>query len=168
MVIRRIHKQDHDALWRVIEPTLRAGETWALPRDWSRDEALGYWLAPTRDAWIADRGSPGDPDVVGAYYLQPAQLGPGAHVANAGYMVRTDAWGGGVAGEMCDHSLSRARALGFRAMQFNLVVSTNTRAIALWERKGFVVIGRSPASFMHAELGAVDALIMHRTLDPER
>jgi len=166
--IRPAHPRDHDALWRIIEPTIRAGETWALPRDWTREQALGYWLAPTHEAWDADRGADGGADVVGAYFLRPAQLGPGAHVGNAGYMVRPDAWGAGVAGAMCDHSLARARERGFSAVQFNFVVSSNTRAIALWERKGFRIIGRSPGAYMHATLGPVDAVMMHRELVADR
>jgi len=166
---RRMHLRlsddlDHDALWPIIEPTARAGETWAIPRDWTRDDALRYWRAPAHEAWVADRGAHGARDVVGTYFLRPAQLGPGSHVANAGYMVRPDAWGGGVAGAMCDHSIARARERGFSALQFNFVVSTNARAIALWERKGFCIIGRSPGAYMHATLGAVDAVMMHRTL----
>lgn len=164
MHLRLADDRDHDALWRVLEPTIRAGETWALPRDWRQDEALGYWLARGHEVWVADQGEGGARDVVGTFFLRTAQLGPGAHVANAGYMVRPDAWGKGVAGAMCDHSIARARERGFAAIQFNFVVSTNARAIALWERKGFRIIGRSPGAYMHAALGAVDAVMMHRAL----
>ena len=164
MHLRLSDELDHDALWAIIEPIARAGETWAIPRDWTRDEALRFWRAPGHEAWVADRGGNGARDVVGTYFLRPAQLGPGSHVANAGYMVRRDAWGSGVAGAMCDHSVARARERGFAAIQFNFVVSTNDRAIALWERKGFRIIGRSPGAYMHATLGAVDAVMMHRSL----
>jgi len=160
--LRRAEESDRDAIWRVLEPTIRAGETWALPREWSREEALAYWLAPAHEVWVAERGA--GHGVVGTSFIRPAQLGPGSHVANAGYMVRPDAWGGGVAGAMCDHSLDRARARGFVAMQFNFVVSTNARAVALWERKGFRIVGRSPGAYRHATLGAVDAVVMHRVL----
>jgi GNAT superfamily N-acetyltransferase len=168
MHFRLADDHDDDALWRIIEPTVRAGETWALPRDWTREAALAYWRAPSLETWVADRGTPdGTPDardVVGTYFLRPAQLGPGSHLGNGGYMVRPDAWGKGVAGAMCDHSIQRARERGFVAIQFNFVVSTNARAVALWERKGFRVIGRSPGAYMHATLGAVDSLMMHRTV----
>jgi len=162
--LRLADEQDHDALWIVLEPTIRAGETWALPCGWTRAEALGYWFAGPHEVWVADRGEGMARDVVGTYFLRPAQLGPGSHVANAGYMVRPDAWGCGVAGAMCDHSLARARERGFAAMQFNFVVSTNARAIALWERKGFRIVGRSPRAYRHATLGEVDAVMMHRAL----
>jgi GNAT superfamily N-acetyltransferase len=168
MHFRLADDRDDDALWHIIEPTVRAGETWALPRDWTREAALAYWRAPSLETWVADRGTPdGTPDardVVGTYFLRPAQLGPGSHIGNGGYMVRPDAWGKGVAGAMCDHSIQRARERGFVAIQFNFVVSTNTRAVALWERKGFRVIGRSPGAYMHATLGAVDSLMMHQAV----
>lgn len=164
MHIRPATDHDRDAIWRILEPTIRAGETWALPRAWSRDEALGYWFAPAHEVSVAERGDGSERELVGTYFLRPAQLGPGGHVANAGYMVRADAWGGGVAGAMCDHSLARAKERGFAAMQFNFVVSTNARAIALWERKGFRIIGRSPGAYLHATLGAVDAVMLHRAL----
>ena len=170
--LRLANDMDREAIWRILEPTIRAGETWALPRDWTRDDALTYWFAAGHEVWLCERGGidgngriEGDArDVVGTYFLRTAQLGPGAHVANAGYMVDPSAWGIGVASNMCDHSLDRARALGFTAMQFNFVVSTNARAIALWERKGFRIIGRSPLAYQHATLGAVDAVMMHRAL----
>lgn len=161
MRIRLATPEDGDALWRIIEPTVRAGATWALPRDWTRDAALAYWLAPTLEPWVAER----EGEVVGTYFLRPAQLGPGGHVANAGYMVLPSAWGGGVASAMCLHSLARARERGFRAMQFNFVVSTNDRAVELWKRLGFATIGRSPGAFEHPTLGFVDALMMHRAID---
>ena len=162
--LRPANDMDRDAIWRILEPTIRAGETWALPRDWTRDDALTYWFAAGHEVWVCERGDGDARDVVGTYVLRAAQLGPGAHVANAGYMVLPDAWGCGVASAMCDHSLIRAAALGFTALQFNFVVSTNARAVALWERKGFRIIGRSPLAYQHATLGAVDAVMMHRAL----
>jgi GNAT superfamily N-acetyltransferase len=100
----------------------------------------------------------------GTYILKPNQPGLGSHVANAGYMVAPAFRGRGLAGVMCRHSLELARTLGFLAMQFNFVVSTNATAIALWERHGFVTVGRLPKAFRHATLGEVDALVMHRFL----
>ncbi len=158
--IRPAEARDRDAVWSIVEPTIRAGETWALPVDWTREEALAYWFAPGHEVWVAnDAGK-----VVGTYFLRPAFLGPGGHVGNAGYMVDPGAWGKGVASAMCRHSIERAPACGFRAIQFNCVVSSNTRAVELWQRMGFAIIGRSPGSYRHARLGEVDVLIMHRTV----
>ncbi|MBL9148152.1 MAG: GNAT family N-acetyltransferase [Phycisphaerae bacterium] len=160
MTIRRADARDADLLWRILEPTIRAGETWALPRDWSKADALAYWNAPAHEVHVAEIGG----EVRGTYFLRPAQLGPGDHVGNAGYMVRPDSWGLGLASAMCRHSIRRAAERGFRAVQFNFVVSTNVRAVELWQRLGFAIIGRSPGAYRHPTLGAVDALMMHRPI----
>jgi ribosomal protein S18 acetylase RimI-like enzyme len=160
MQIRPATPADDDAIWRIIGPVIRAGETYALPAEWSRDEALRYWRAPDHAVFVAED----DGAVLGTYYLQANQRGGGAHVANCGYVTAAEATGRGVARAMCLHSLDVARARGFRAMQFNLVVSTNERAIRLWERCGFAVVGRLPGAFRHPRLGFVDALVMYRTL----
>ncbi len=153
----RVHRA---AIWRILEPVLRAGETYALPRYWSRREALRFWFAPHHSVFVAVV----DGSVLGTYYFQANQLGGGSHVANCGYVTEPCATGRGVARAMCAHSLEVAGHRGFRAMQFNCVVSTNTRAIALWQGLGFSVTGVLPQAFEHPRLGFVDALVMFRTL----
>lgn len=160
MIIRPAAARDADAIWAIIEPVLRAGETYALPRDWTRGEALAHWLAADRDVFLAAAGG----EVLGTYYLHPNQLGGGAHVANCGYITDVRATGRGVARAMCVHSLELARRRGFRAMQFNFVVGTNDRAVALWKSFGFEIVGVLPEAFAHPRLGFVDALIMYRKL----
>lgn len=160
MLIRPAAPADHDALWRILEPVIRAGETYALPRDMSREEALAYWTGPDRQTFVAEI----EDAVVGTYYLRANQSGGGAHVGNCGYMVGADQAGRGVGGALCDHSLAQARAEGFRALQFNFVVSTNEGAVRLWQAKGFDIVGRLPAAFDHPRLGYVDALTMFRAL----
>jgi ribosomal protein S18 acetylase RimI-like enzyme len=160
MIVRPATPDDRDALWRIIEPVLLAGETYALPRDWERAEALEYWMAPAHEVFVAEL----DGAVVGTYFIQANQLGGGAHVANCGYMTDVHATGRGVARAMCAHSLEHARARGFTAMQFNFVVGTNERAIRLWQSFGFAIVGRIPGAFRHPTHGLVDALVMHRTL----
>ena len=143
-----------------MEPIIRAGETYTLPRDMDKESALAYWLSPEREVFVAeDQG-----ETVGTYCLQTNQKGGGAHVANCGYMTAHTAMGRGVARAMCAHSLDRARERGFRAMQFNFVVSTNERAVRLWQSFGFEIVGRLPKAFLHPSLGYVDAYIMYRTL----
>lgn len=161
ITIRPATAGDHDALWAMLEPVLRAGETYALPRDWSRETALAYWLSPDKATFVAV-----DPvlGVVGTYYLKANQMGPGAHVANCGYVTDARAAGRGVARQMCAHSLPEAKARGFRAMQFNCVVATNVRAVRLWEGMGFDTVGRLPGAFDHPTDGPVDALVMFKTL----
>ena len=160
MRIRSADGSHRDAIWRVIELAIRAGETYPLPRDLSRDDALAYWCAPEHDVFLAEEGS----EVVGSYYLRANNRGGGAHVANCGYIVAPDAMRRGVARAMCRHSLDRARERGFRAMQFNFVISSNERAVRLWQSCGFEIVGRLPAAFDHPRLGFVDAFVMYRTL----
>ena len=160
MEIRPARPEDAAAIWSILEPVIRAGETYALPRDMSREAALAYWLGADRQAFVAlEQGR-----VAGVYYLRANQQGGGAHVANCGYVTVRDAQGRGVARAMCADSLERARAQGFRAMQFNFVVSTNERAVALWTRLGFQTLARIPRAFAHPTLGDVDALVMHKAL----
>jgi len=158
--IRNARPDDRPAIWAVIEPVIRAGETYALPRDMSEADALAYWTGADREAFVAEE----EGRVLGTYYLRANQMGGGAHVANCGYVTAAGASGRGIARAMCAHSLDRARSRGFRAMQFNLVVSTNARAVRLWHSLGFQTVGRLPGAFRHPQLGDVDALVMWRTL----
>jgi RimJ/RimL family protein N-acetyltransferase len=160
MLIRPAQLRDHDTIWRILEPVIRAGETYPLPRDMSQAEAISYWIRPDRETFVATE----DGRLVGTYYLRANQLGGGAHVANCGYITATDATGRGVARQMCEQSLQHARDRGFRAVQFNFVVSTNERAIHLWSSVGFETVGRLPLAFKHPCHGYVDALVMFRPL----
>ncbi len=139
---------------------IRAGETYALPREMSEGEAIGYWTGSDRETFVAERGG----EILGTYYLRANQAGGGAHVANFGYVTDVGAIGQGVARQMCAHSLLYAKRRGFRAMQFNLVVATNIRAIKLWQSLGFEILARLPGAFDHPRLGYVDALVMLRKL----
>jgi ribosomal protein S18 acetylase RimI-like enzyme len=161
MIIRPAAPGDDEAIRGIITPTIRAGETYALPTGWSEAEALAYWGSPGHTVFVADDGA-----VVGTYYMRANQSGGGDHVANCAFMTAAAAAGRGVASAMCAHALENAAAAGYRAMQFNFVVSTNVRAIALWQRFGFETVGRLPGAFRHPTLGLVDALVMYRTLQP--
>lgn len=158
MAIRLAEGRDHDAIWAILEPMLRAGETYTQPRDMSREEALAYWFSLEKETFVFEQ----DGVVLGTYFLKANQGGGGAHVANCGYVTSAAAQGRGIARAMCLHSLERAKQRGFRAMQFNFVVSSNTRAIKLWTDLGFEIVGRLPQAFAHPTLGFVDALVMFR------
>ncbi len=160
MHIRRAEPKDQDAIWQILEPVIRAGETYALPREMSRAEALAYWTGADRETFVAEEGG----NILGTYYIKPNQQGGGSHVANCGYVTAPAATGRGVARAMCQHSLAHARTVGFRAMQFNFVASTNSRAVALWESLGFTTLARLPAAFNHPTEGYVDALVMFQAL----
>ena len=160
MLIRPAHPEDAVAIWSVIEPTIRAGETYTLAPDMSDHDALAYWMGPDKETFIAeDEGK-----TVGTYYMRPNQAGGGAHVCNCGYMTAAAAVSRGVARRMCEHSLEHARLRGYRAMQFNFVVSTNDRAVRLWQSLGFSVVGTLPHAFQHPTQGLVDAFVMWREL----
>lgn len=160
MIVRPYADGDAAAVWSTLEPVLRAGETYALPRDWDAEQALGYWAMPGHEVFVAEE----DGQLLGTYYLQANQKGGGARVANCGYITSGQATGRGVARTMCLHSLDHARARGFRAMQFNFVVSTNVRAVALWQALGFEIVGTLPRAFDHPRDGEVDALVLYRFL----
>jgi ribosomal protein S18 acetylase RimI-like enzyme len=126
----------------------------------TREQALTYWLSPGHEVFVAEENGA----VAGTYFLHANQKGGGAHVANCGYITSIHASGRGVARAMCGHSLDHAKTRGFRAMQFNFVVSTNQRAVRLWQSFGFEIVGRLPGAFLHASAGYVDAFVMYRDL----
>ena len=161
MLIRPARPGDDDAIWSILEPICASGEVFCVPRDGGREAAFDYWFSGKgRRVFVAET----EDGILGTSYLRPNQGGGGAHVANAGYATAPAAQGKGVARALLEHSLETARAAGFRAMQFNFVVATNTRAIATWEAAGFAVVGRLPGAFAHPREGFVDALVMYRAL----
>ncbi len=158
IVIRLARAEDADGIWAVVAPPIRAGEVFALPADMSREDALAYWTAHDTHVALIDDA------IVGVSYVRANQQGGGAHVANAGYATHVDWAGRGIARALCAHSLDHARTRGFTAMQYNFVISTNARAVALWQSMGFEIVGRLPAAFDHPTKGLVPALVMHRFL----
>ncbi|HKS56207.1 MAG TPA: GNAT family N-acetyltransferase [Steroidobacteraceae bacterium] len=160
MQIRPARASDGPALLEIILPVIREGATYTLETDMSEAEALAYWLAPEKDTFVAEE----DGAIVGTYFVRPNQAGGGKHVCNCGYMTRTAQIGRGVARAMCQHSMNYARDRGYRAMQFNFVVSTNERAVRLWQSLGFEIVGRLPGAFRHPTQGYVDAFVMYQHL----
>jgi L-amino acid N-acyltransferase YncA len=160
MTIRAATTADSPAIWSILEPVLRSGDTYALPTDISEIDAIAYWCRPTHETFVAEEAS----EILGTYYLRANQLGGGDHVANCGYITSTKARGRGIARQMLEHSLATAVARGFRAMQFNFVVSSNHRAVATWQAYGFDIVGTLPLAFRHPTLGFVDAFVMYRRL----
>jgi len=160
MLIRPATSDDAPAIWSIVGPTIRAGETYALPRDMSEADAPSYWMGSDRQTFVAVA----DGRIAGTYYLRANRAGGGDHVANCGYITDTAVAGKGVARRMAEHLIELARSQGFRAMQFNFVVSTNKRAVRLWQSLGFEIVGRLPLAFRHPSLGYVDALVMFQTL----
>lgn len=158
--IRPATEADWPAILDIVAPVLAAGETYAIDRDLDETGLRDYWMMPAHEVFVAEL----DGSVAGTYYLMANQRGGGGHVANCGYMTASAARGRGLAKAMCLHSLDRARVRGFRAMQFNHVVSTNTGAVALWQKLGFEIVGTLPKAFHHPLHGYVDSYVMFRQL----
>jgi ribosomal protein S18 acetylase RimI-like enzyme len=156
LIIRPAVQSDDDAIWRVIEPVFRAGETYALPREISLADALAYWRRPAHAVFVAEHAE----RIVGTYYLRANTFEGESHIANCAYIVAADARRCGVARAMCAHSLEQARERGFSAMQFNFVVSTNDEAVRLWQSCGFAIVRTLPGAFVHPTRGPVDAYVM--------
>jgi ribosomal protein S18 acetylase RimI-like enzyme len=157
-----LRRADWPAVWAILEPVFRAGETYAVARDIGEDAARALWIDAPLAAFVAtDAGGA----VLGTCYLKPNHAGPGDHVANCGYAVAEAARGQGIASALCAHSQAEAVARGFRAMQYDCVVSTNAGAVRLWQRHGFAIVGTLPGAFRHPRLGEVDACVMFKRLD---
>jgi ribosomal protein S18 acetylase RimI-like enzyme len=156
MIIRSARSEDKPAIWAIMEPVIRAGETYTLDRNMSETDALAYWCGADKNTYVAEA----DNIIVGTYYLRSNQAGGGRHVCNCGFMTSAEATGRGIARLMCEHALKQAHDHGFRAMQFNFVVSVNERAVRLWQSLGFEIVGRLPSAFEHPTEGYVDALVM--------
>lgn len=159
--IRSFAQSDWAATWKIIEPVFRAGETYAFSPDITEEEAYNAWIeVPTATFVAVDENN----DIVGTYYIKKNQPGLGSHICNCGYIVSEGSRGNGIASEMCEHSQKEAISRGFRAMQFNLVVSSNEGAVRLWKKLGFALVGTIPEAFQHHKLGYVDAFVMYKKL----
>lgn len=164
--IRCATEADWTGIWSIFHDVVQGGDTYSYDAATTEAEAKNLWMGAGKygtgcQTFVVEEGD----NIVGTYSLRRNHYGHGAHVANAGYMVHKDHRGQGVARAMCAHSLAEARRQGCLSMQFNYVVSTNTRAVELWQSMGFAIIGISPKSYRHSQLGYVDIYIMHRFLD---
>ena len=163
MKIRLAKSDDWTAIWPIVGAAFRAGDTYAYAPDTGEDEARRIWLeGPTATYVAVDENR-----ILGTYYIKPNQPGCGDHVCNAGYIVDSSARGRGIGRAMCEHSLAEAARFGFRAMQYNLVVSTNVNAVSLWKEMGFHIVGTLERAFDHSQLGLVDAHVMYRMLQKD-
>lgn len=160
MDIRPLRDSDWPAVWPLLQATIAAGDTYSFAPDSSEAEIRKVWVELPLASFVAVEGG----QLLGTYFIKANQPGLGSHVCNCGYVVSPAAQGRGVAAAMCEHSQAFAQERGFHAMQFNFVVSTNERAVRLWERLGFAVVGRLPGAFKHQRLGYVDALVMYKLL----
>lgn len=161
LTIRLATDNDFDAIWEIFHPIVQAGETYPYAPETSKEEAFQIWIKAPAATYIALDNE----ECVGTYMLKPNQPGLGSHVCNAGYMVKVGTRGRGIGRAMCLHSQQEARRLGFLAMQFNLVVSTNQAAVKLWQALGFNIVGTLPRAYNHHKFGLVDAHVMYKLLE---
>jgi L-amino acid N-acyltransferase YncA len=161
VTIRPVVVADFESMWAIFRDVVASGDTYVFAPDTPRDDAYAYWFGPGVASYVAER----DGRIAGMYKIVANQRDRGSHVANASFMVAPSSSGKGVGRQMGVHCLEEARRLGFRAMQFNFVVSTNGAAVALWQSLGFAIVGTLPKVFLHSQLGYVDAYVMHRTLE---
>ncbi len=160
MIIRRANEQDWPAIWAILRPVFRAAATYAIDPAIDEQTARSYWLLTPAACFVACDG----PDILGTFYIKTNAQGGGAHVCNCGYMTLEAAQGRGVAAEMCLRSQTEAVALGYRAMQFNMVLASNTGAVRLWHRLGFETVGVIPKVFDHPKQGLVGGHVMYKWL----
>jgi L-amino acid N-acyltransferase YncA len=160
--IRDARAGDWPAIWAFMEPIVRAGETFSWDRDLDEARARRFWMQPPPGATLV--AVDGGGRVVGSAELAPNHGGGAAHTANAGFMVDTAHAGRGVGRALAQAALERARTEGFRGMQFNAVVATNERAVALWRSLGFEILATVPEGFEHPTQGYVGLHIMYRAL----
>nr|WP_111301348.1 N-acetyltransferase [Paracoccus saliphilus] len=163
VTIRPATSDDYNAIWDILQPVYRAGETYCIPRDITCDSAMADWFAAPFSVFVAEA----EGLILGTSHVGANRPGGGSHVANASFATHPQARGRGVARTLVEHAKGWALQQGFRAMQFNFVVATNADAVHLWQKAGFAIVGRLPDAFLHPQLGPVDALVMFQTLKGE-
>ena len=161
MIIREASLNDLNGVWEIFEQVVKGGDTYAYAPDSTKEDLPKLWFVPTARVYVAEEND----KILGTYYIKPNQVGLGAHVANCGYMVHPDTRGRGLGKQLGEHSLLIAKESGYKGIQFNFVVSTNTTAVKLWQKIGFSIIGTIPKGFNHSQLGYVDAYIMFQSIN---
>lgn len=162
MHIRPATPADWREIWTIVEPVVRAGETYALDRDLTEADAHLYWMGGDKEVFVAIDDEDGD--MLGSYWIHPNQYGGGRHICNCGYMTRPTERGQGVGHALCAHSIEHARSRGYRGMQFNFVIATNAPAVHTWLEMGMEIKARMPGVFHHPTNGYVDAFVMFQSL----
>jgi len=158
--IRKAANQDKPAVWQIIKSVISGGDTYVFSPDSTEEEMTTYWFSAEKHVYVAEL----DGEIVGTMWLKANQPGLGSHVGNAAYMVSPNAKGKGVGRKMAEFSIEEARRLGFKSIQFNIVVKSNENAVKLWQSVGFEIIGEIPDAFNHSKNGMTNAYIMYRKL----
>lgn len=159
--ISHLPKEDFHRIWHVFQAVLANGRTYALPDTMDLDEAATLWCTGERTAYIAEDEAG---QVIGTFYLRANMPGPGSHIANGGIMIAHEMRGKGYGMALAQEMIAKAKASGYRAIQFNNVVETNTASLAIWKQLGFSEIGCVPEAFQHKDKGLVDSFILYKKL----
>ncbi|GAB3512507.1 GNAT family N-acetyltransferase [Emticicia fontis] len=158
MIIRKAEETDYDGVWEIFSSVIRTGDTYVFSPDTPKSALQNYWFAEVMNTFVALEND----EIIGTYFIKPNQPGLGSHIANCGYMVSPHHRGKGIGKLLCEHSIQFAKEKGYYGIQFNIVVSTNTIAVDLWQKLGFRIIGTTPKGFRHQDLGLVDSYIMFK------
>ncbi|WP_109831127.1 GNAT family N-acetyltransferase [Reichenbachiella versicolor] len=160
MNIRKASKDDYDQIWEIFHQVIQTGDTYVFNPDTPKSDLQKHWFADYMHTYVYEENG----KILGTYIIKPNQIDLGSHIANASYMVHPSGQGMGIGKALCQHSIIEAKKLGFRSMQFNLVISTNTSAVRLWQKYGFKIVGTIPNALQHQKNGLVDAYVMYREL----
>lgn len=175
-LIRAAESSDFAGIWEIFSAVVRDGDTYAYGPETTEEQARAIWMAPGVRTYVCVQetienndslernvrpvGGVSNSEIVGAYLLKPQWPDRGSQICTASYIVRPGVRGGGIGSALGKHSIEEAKELGYKGMQFNLVVSTNEPAVRLWRKLGFSIVGTLPKAFNHSKLGFVDAYIM--------
>jgi L-amino acid N-acyltransferase YncA len=160
MIIRKATESDYDHVWEIFSKVIQTGDTYVFDPETPKSDLKKHWFADYMQTYVAVENDV----IVGTYIIKPNQIDLGNHIANCGYMVNPNFRGKGIGKLLCEHSLQIAKENNFKAMQFNIVVSTNENAVKLWHKFGFKIIGTTPNGFRHKKFGFVDTYIMYKEL----
>ena len=158
--IRKATPEDSNQIWGIITEVISKGDTYTFDPITPKEVMLDYWYGKDKHTYVATANG----IVVGTFILKDNQPGLGSHIANGSYMVAEKASGKGIGKAMGEFSLAEAKRIGYKAIQFNIVIKSNTRAVHLWQKLGFEIIGEIPDTYRHKVNGLTNAYIMYRRL----
>ncbi|AKP52876.1 MULTISPECIES: GNAT family N-acetyltransferase [Cyclobacterium] len=159
-MIRKATREDYNAVWKIFSEVIKTGDTYVFSPETSKENIQKHWFSDYMNTFVFEENN----EILGTYIIKPNQIDLGNHIANCSYMVSPNSQGKSIGKQLCEHSLEFAKESNFKAIQFNIVVSTNKTAIKLWEKYGFKIIGTTPNGFRHLKLGFVDTHIMYKPL----